>query len=94
VPSGNRKAQLHDVVNQEVSFEKGRIDILATFGNRSQLVIVEVKAGEGTMRVARSVPARFILARSLSNISMLRSYCATVAAKASASWRMDCRRSS
>lgn len=39
------RAQLHDVVNQEVSFEKGRIDILATFSNRSQLVIVEVKAG-------------------------------------------------
>jgi acetolactate synthase regulatory subunit len=34
-----------DVVNQEISVDKGRIDILATFNRRSRLVVVEVKAG-------------------------------------------------
>jgi hypothetical protein len=34
-----------DVVNQEVNFAEGRIDILATFDRRRRLAIVEVKAG-------------------------------------------------
>lgn len=35
-----------DVLNQEVNFEHGRLDILATFNGRTRLVIIEVKAGD------------------------------------------------
>ena len=34
-----------DVVNQEVSFDQGRVDIFATFNHRTRLAIIEVKAG-------------------------------------------------
>jgi len=35
--------EANDIVNQEYSFATGRADVVATFGNRTQLVIVEVK---------------------------------------------------
>jgi hypothetical protein len=34
-----------DVVTQEYSFQDGRIDILATFGDRTKVLLVEVKQG-------------------------------------------------
>jgi len=42
----SENGQLVDVVNQELSFSAGRIDVLATFNARSKVVLVEVKAGE------------------------------------------------
>jgi hypothetical protein len=46
VPSvDDARSATGDIVNQEVSFEGSRIDILATFDRRTRLVIVEVKAG-------------------------------------------------
>jgi hypothetical protein len=38
--------QRYDVVNQEVSFDRARIDVLATFNCRQRFAIVEVKAGD------------------------------------------------
>src|SRR5262245_61230201 len=34
-----------DILNQEVSFPRGRIDVLATFNRRTRIAVVEVKAG-------------------------------------------------
>jgi len=44
-PPDEGEAADSDLVNQEVSVDKGRIDTLATFNRRTRLVVVEVKAG-------------------------------------------------
>lgn len=44
-----------DVINQEVSFGAGRIDVLATFNARKKLVFVEVKAGYAGMEDMRQL---------------------------------------
>jgi hypothetical protein len=40
--------EICDIINQEVNFSVGRLDVLATFDNRKKVAILETKAGDAS----------------------------------------------